>query len=93
MSYDKGSNGLTNGGSLILEDLDLSGIGLYSHEQKHKLILEGVPEDDFFLKTILGTTEWARKSDEGKKWHIFSDSEIKLHKDFSDPVKKPGDPI
>jgi hypothetical protein len=73
---------LVQGGPLIVEDLDLSGIGMYTDEQKAKLLSEGVPEGDFFLKTLMRTTMWARKSDEGKKWHVFTDSEIKLHKDL-----------
>ena len=58
---------LIGGSALEIEDLDLYGIGLYSDAQKDQLLKDGVPEDDFFLKTLMGTTMWARKSDEGKK--------------------------
>lgn len=73
---------LINGGPLIVEDLDLAGIGMYTQEQKDKFLAEGVLETDFFLKTILGETRWARYSDEGVKWHVFKDTGLKLWKDI-----------
>ena len=75
-------DGLVGGAALQVEELDLAGIGMYSQEQKDNLLLEGVPEDDFFLNTIMGTTMWARKSDEGTKWHIYDSKNLKLWKDI-----------
>lgn len=77
--YVPSNGGLVSGAPLIVEDLDLSGMGMYTDEQKTAL---GGPEDDWFLKTLLGTTMWARKSDEGVKWRTFKDTELKLHKDL-----------
>jgi hypothetical protein len=81
MSYDEPGN-LVNGGPLIVEDLDLSGMGVYSQDQKDKLIAEGAPEDDFFLGDGWFTGYWQRKSDEGIKWHIYEDKDLKLWKDI-----------
>ena len=74
---------LTNGAPLVVEDLDLSGLGMYSDQQKAELRKSGVPESDFFLRTLNGTTMWARHSDEGGKWRVFYDSGIKLWKDLN----------
>lgn len=71
---------LENGAPLVVEELDLSGLGLYTDEQKMIILSTPGAVDDFFLKTLFDTTLWARKSDEGVKWHVFEDSEIKLHK-------------
>lgn len=69
---------LSQGSALVMEELDLAGIGMYTQEQKDKLLSEGVPEDDFFLKTVFGTTMWARKSDEGTKWRVYNVKNLKL---------------
>ena len=74
---------LTHGAPLIVEDLDLSGLGLY--REKDPL----VPDDDYFpAEEKIG--RWGvgylmRKSDEGKKRHTFYDKDLKLQKDL---VKK-----
>lgn len=73
---------LVGGKPLEVEELDLSGIGMYTDEQKMELLKNGVAEDDFFLKTLMGTTMWARKSDEGVKWHVYSMEDLKLWKDI-----------
>lgn len=78
-------DGLVGGGKLEIEDLDLTGIGMYTQEQKDKLLEDGVPEEDFFIQTIMSTSMWARKSDESKKWYIYRQSDLKLGKDL---VKK-----
>jgi len=73
---------LTHGAPLEVEDLDLSNFGMYNQDQKDKLLKEGVPEDDFFLNTIKGTTRWARKSDKGKIWQTYNVGGLKRWKDL-----------
>lgn len=57
------------GSALAVEELDLSGFGLYSAKDP------SVPDDDYFdsgyrsFEKIL----WARKSDEGVKYFIYED--------------------
>jgi hypothetical protein len=76
---------LIGGAPLVVEDLDLSGMGLYTDAQKDKLLAGGA-EDDFFDASMhmgkWGAGYWQRRGDEGKKWHLFDDTEIKLHKDL-----------
>jgi hypothetical protein len=66
---------LTSGGPLVVEDLDTSGMGLY-HEKD-----PNVPDDDYFDSgwRSFGRILWQRKSEEGVKWHVYEDKEIKLH--------------
>lgn len=96
-AYQAAPGGLSQGSALIIEDLDLSGMGMYSDKQKQDLMDNGVAEGDFFLKTLMGTTMWARWSDEGKKWHVYDDKKIVLQKELAaHPVKgkkdwRPGD--
>lgn len=80
-TYTPASDGLVGGAPLVIEDLDLSGLGLYKDEQKANL---GGEENDWFDSgyTSLGDRLWARKSDEGTKRITFKDTEIKLHKDL-----------
>jgi hypothetical protein len=80
---------LTQGGPLVVEDLDLSGIGLYLERDP------GVPGDDYFDSgyTSLGRTLWARHSDEGKKRHTFTDTEVKLHSLIAKNTKAPPDSV
>ena len=65
---------LIHGAPLEIEQLDLSGLGLYLEKDP------SIPDDDYFDSgyTSFGQTLWKRKSDEGKKWHIFEDKELKL---------------
>lgn len=67
---------LINGAPLIIEDLDVSGLGLYLEKDPN------VPDDDYFDSGYLslGRTLWQRKSEEGIKWHVYEDKEIRLHK-------------
>lgn len=89
LSYGRygASGNLVGGSALVLEDLDLQNVGLYSQEQKDKLVADGAPEEDFFpaheppkMMGKYGYGYWARRSDEGVKWRIFRDTELKLHK-------------
>lgn len=66
------SNDFINGSPLILEDLDLSNIGLYLEKDPT------VPEDDYFDSGYrsFGRILWKRKSDRGKKWHVYNSSEL-----------------
>lgn len=46
---------------------------------------ENRPHDYFDSScTSFGKTLWKRKSDEGIKWHIFEEKELKLWKDVSE---------
>jgi hypothetical protein len=69
--------GLVGGGPLVIEELDLSGIGLYLDSQVD------TKDPDVFLTqyTSMGRTLYQKKSDEGKKRHTFEDKEIVLWKD------------
>ena len=69
---------LTNGGKLEIEDLDLSAMGWYLESQCN------INDPDVFDSgyTSLGRTLYKKKSDEGKKWRIFYDTDLKLHKDL-----------
>lgn len=80
---------LIDGAPLVVEDLDLQCMGLYSQEQKDKLVADGAPEDDFFpadepprIMGKYGIGYWARRSDEGKKWRIYDSGKLKLWKDI-----------
>ena len=79
LEYKPGLTGLQQGAKLEVEQLDLAGLGLYTDEQKAAILAEG-QIDDFYLTNLFHCVGWARKSDEGVKWHVFKDSEIKLHK-------------
>jgi len=68
---------LVGGSALIVEDLDLTGIGMYTEEQKQELLKSGVPENDFFLTNLCHFIGWVRKSEEGVKWQIFEDKQLK----------------
>ena len=83
MSYGVKPGSLTEGAPLIVEDLDLSGMGAYTDEQKEAILKAG-GVDDFFVGDGLLSGYWQRKSDEGVKWRIFDDTEIKLHKEIVD---------
>ena len=65
---------LAHGAPLEIEQLDLSGIGLYLEKDP------SISDDDYFDSdyTSFGQTLWRRKSDEGKKWYIFEEKELKL---------------
>lgn len=86
-AYSPAPGSLIGGAPLVVEELDLQKLGLYTDEQKAVLVCAGAPEDDFFpaheppkMMGKWGYGYWARRSDEGVKWRIFQDSEIKLHK-------------
>ena len=78
MSYDNKPSNLVHGAALEIEDLDLSEFGLYLEEQCD------INDPDVFDSGYLslGRTLYKKKSDEGKKWIVFSDTKIKLHKDL-----------
>jgi hypothetical protein len=78
MSYDNKPSNLIHGAPLEIEDLDMSGMGLYLEEQCD------INDPDVFDSGCLslGRTLYKKKSDEGKKWHVFSDTDLKLHKDL-----------
>jgi hypothetical protein len=61
------------GGPLIVEDLDLSGIGLYLEEQ-----IDPEHKDDYVLTGTLslGRPLYKRLSEEGVKWQVFNNKEI-----------------
>ena len=90
MSYESKGN-LVGGAPLIVEELDLSGMGLYTIEQKTALLKSGAFDDFFPAEDYLGSKwvgkgyYWERRSDEGVKWHIFEDKDIKFHKALQDP--------
>lgn len=66
---------LTGGAPLIVEDLDLSGMGLYNDEQRAVIVAAG-GVDDFFMYCIMGGWAWMRQSEEGVKWHTYKDTGI-----------------
>jgi hypothetical protein len=72
---------LVGGGPLIIEDLDLSQMGLYLDTQCD------INDLDVFDSgyTSLGRTLYKKKSEEGVKRRVFYDTELKLHKEL---VKK-----
>lgn len=72
------THSLVDGAPLLVEDLDLSGIGFYLTKDPN------VPDDDYEFTnyTSLGRSLWQRKSDLGKKRFEFEDKEIKLHKEL-----------
>jgi hypothetical protein len=87
VEYTPAPGSLIHGAALVIEDLDLSKIGLYNQIQKDDLVAAGAPEDDFILGEETGMGRWgcgywARKSDEGVKRHTFYDTDLKLHKDL-----------
>lgn len=59
------------GGPLIIEQLDLKKIGIYSEEEKAKLIADGVDESDFVMKFIYNGYAWLRLSEKGIKWQTY----------------------
>ena len=66
---------LVSGAPLVIEELDVSGLGLYLEKDPT------VPDDDYFADsgfTSFGKVLWSRKSDKGIKWHSFEDKELKL---------------
>lgn len=67
------SASLTEGAPLTVEDLDLSGLGLYTDEQRIAALQAG-GVDDYFKYYIMGGWTWMRKSEEGVKWHTYKDS-------------------
>ena len=64
---------LTQGASLILEDLDVSGLGLYLDKDPT------VPDDDYFDSgwRSFGRILYQRRSDEGIKYHTYKDDKIR----------------
>jgi hypothetical protein len=62
----------TLGFKLEIEDIDVSGMGLYLKKDPN------VPDDDYFDSgwTSLGRPLYQRKSEEGKKWHQYEDKGI-----------------
>ena len=79
--YDTPPSQLTHGSALIVEDLDLSGMGLYREKDP------SVSNDDYFpAEEKIG--RWGvgylmRKSDEGVKRQTFTDKKLKLWKDLA----------
>ena len=69
---------LTNGGPLVIEDLDTSGLGLYLSKDPN------VSEDDYVDSGYrsFGRILYKRLSEEGIKWHVFTDDKIKLHREL-----------
>jgi len=65
---------MVNGAPLIIEDLDLSGLGLYLESQVDQNNL-----DDYELTGYLslGRPLWQRKSDLGTKRFVYDMSELK----------------
>lgn len=70
---------LINGSPIVVEDLDLSKMGLYRE-------IDSSTSDDYFPAEeklgSLGVGYFMRKSEEGTKWVTYQDSGLKLHKDL-----------
>jgi len=76
MSFNDKPDSSVEGCALIIEDLDLSTMGLYLENQCD------ISDPDVYNSGYLnlGRILYKKKSDEGKKWRIFSDTGLKLHK-------------
>ena len=78
---ESGLTGLIGGGPLLIEDLDISGLGLYKEKDPN------VPDEDYIDSGFrwFGEIVWYRKSEEGAKWHSYNDSKLK---NWSELLKK-----
>ncbi len=73
--YSKGESSLINGAALVIEDLDLTNIGLYKEVDPKN------PKDYFQSEEKIGSKGvgyFMRKSDKGGKWVTFHTKNLKL---------------
>jgi hypothetical protein len=72
LSAEDYETGLPKGQPLLLEDLGLDMLGLYTEKDPE------VPDDDYILTPYLsfGRPLYKRKTEEGKKWYVVQDTGI-----------------